>query len=60
MATEDRFSVRLAKLIGVHDGDPIVVDGKAGGACGYTCTINHCTNNVTRKENELEVMRVRK
>ena len=56
MATEDGFSVRSAKLIGVHDGDPIVVDGKAGGAYSHTRTINHCTNNVTRKENELEVM----
>ena len=60
MATEDGFSVRSAKLIGVHDGDPIVVDGKAGGAYSHTRTINHCTNNVTRKENELEVMGVRK
>ena len=56
MATENGFGLWLAKLIGVHDGDQIVVDGKAGGAYGHTHTTNHCTNNVTRKENELEVM----
>ena len=60
MATEDEFSVQSAKLIGVHDGDLIVVDGKARGAYGHTCMINHCTNNVTRKANELEVMGVQK
>ena len=56
MATENRFGLWSAKLIGVHDGDQIVVDGKAGGAYGHTRMTNHCTNNVTRKENELEVM----
>ena len=60
MATENGFGLWSAKLISVHDGDQIVVDGKAGGAYGHTRTTNHCTNNVTRKENELEVMRVRK
>ena len=60
MATEDGFGAQSAKLIGVCDGDLIVVDGKAGGAYSHTHTINHWTNNVTKKENELEVMGVQK
>jgi hypothetical protein len=60
VATEDRFGVWSAKFIGVHDGDRIVVDGKAGGAYGHTRTINHGTDNVTGQEDKLEVVQVRK
>ena len=30
--TEDRFGVWFAKLISVHDSNPVIVDGKARGA----------------------------
>jgi hypothetical protein len=60
VATEDKFSVWFAKLIGVHDGDPVIVDGKARGAYGHARTINHSTDNMTGQENELKVVQVRK
>ena len=54
--TEDGFSVGLAKLIGVHDGDLIVNGSKTGRAYGHTSTTNHGTNNVAWQKDKPEVV----
>ena len=56
MATEDGFSVGLAKLIGVHDSDLIVDGSKTRRAYGHTSMTNHGTNNVAQQKDKLEVV----
>ena len=53
---EDGFSVGLAKLIDVHDGDLIINGSKTGRAYGHTSMASHGTDNVAWQKDKLEVV----